>query len=491
MTWLTFLLPPALGAIIGYVTNALAIKMLFRPFTRKTFLGIPIPMTPGIIPRQRKSLAVNIGKMVSQKLLTQEVVLDHLETPQLQASIQERVEELTNSLLDWDLGRLSQLGDEGLFHKLIHSPQLEEWLEKGIKGILQTLGPQTFSQLLEKAGTQPDGPGIVAHLSRQENVNHLINRIQDALLQWVEEGHRVEDLISQDTLESLIRLIKRLWDPAGNLILYLISQEKTKRDLAVRGRFFLEDVLEKLNTMQKFFISAAQYDRTLRNNMPRIIEDFIHQIEAFFQDGEQQEILLENLRKYWNNHKDKTLEDITGLDQESLKWKILEGGEKVALGLRSFLKGPKIQKFLASQVEGFLHQDLNTLVRTLSGRTIGEISPLITGKIKDLLQEKGRTSLEGKTLGSLIPIEGQLKGVLDAQLTQWSITLLKAKAGGFLQGLDLQGLVERRIDSLDIEQVEELLLIVIKKHLKYINIFGAILGGIIGGSQVLLRFLGP
>jgi uncharacterized membrane protein YheB (UPF0754 family) len=71
---LPWVLPPVLGAVIGYVTNAIAIRMLFRPLTVKRVLGLPLPLTPGIIPKQRFQLAESIGQMVSRELLTEEAV---------------------------------------------------------------------------------------------------------------------------------------------------------------------------------------------------------------------------------------------------------------------------------------------------------------------------------------------------------------------------------------------------------------------------------
>ena len=41
---ITLVLPPVLGAIIGYVTNAIAIRMLFRPLTEKRILGLRVPL---------------------------------------------------------------------------------------------------------------------------------------------------------------------------------------------------------------------------------------------------------------------------------------------------------------------------------------------------------------------------------------------------------------------------------------------------------------
>ena len=45
-----YLLPPLAGALIGYFTNYLAIRMLFRPLKPWHFLGLKLPLTPGIIP---------------------------------------------------------------------------------------------------------------------------------------------------------------------------------------------------------------------------------------------------------------------------------------------------------------------------------------------------------------------------------------------------------------------------------------------------------
>ncbi|MCI5190943.1 MAG: DUF445 family protein, partial [Candidatus Electrothrix sp. AS4_5] len=67
---LTYAGPPLLGALIGYLTNKVAIRMLFRPLKPWYILGKRVPMTPGIIPSKRHDLAENIGDMVGEKLLT-------------------------------------------------------------------------------------------------------------------------------------------------------------------------------------------------------------------------------------------------------------------------------------------------------------------------------------------------------------------------------------------------------------------------------------
>ena len=54
---------PLVGAVIGYITNDIAIRMLFRPHQAKYFMGIHIPFTPGIIPKEKARIAGAIGKL--------------------------------------------------------------------------------------------------------------------------------------------------------------------------------------------------------------------------------------------------------------------------------------------------------------------------------------------------------------------------------------------------------------------------------------------
>lgn len=70
--FLTILFMVVVGAIIGGVTNSLAIKMLFRPYKPIYFYKWRLPFTPGLIPRRRDDLAIQMGRLVVNHLLTPE-----------------------------------------------------------------------------------------------------------------------------------------------------------------------------------------------------------------------------------------------------------------------------------------------------------------------------------------------------------------------------------------------------------------------------------
>lgn len=65
---------PAIGALIGYITNDIAVRMLFRPHRAWYIKGFHIPFTPGIIPKERGRIAREVGKAVSENLISGEVL---------------------------------------------------------------------------------------------------------------------------------------------------------------------------------------------------------------------------------------------------------------------------------------------------------------------------------------------------------------------------------------------------------------------------------
>jgi uncharacterized membrane protein YheB (UPF0754 family) len=69
--WL-LLSPPVVGGIIGYFTNDIAIKMLFRPYKAIYVGGRKLPFTPGLIPSNQEKLAKRISDTIMGSLLTPE-----------------------------------------------------------------------------------------------------------------------------------------------------------------------------------------------------------------------------------------------------------------------------------------------------------------------------------------------------------------------------------------------------------------------------------
>jgi len=93
-------LPPLLGAFIGYITNYLAIKMLFRPFEEKRIFGIRVPFTPGLIPKRRKEIASAIGETIEKHLLTKENLHRLFEESGYKERLKKRIEIILEDMVN-------------------------------------------------------------------------------------------------------------------------------------------------------------------------------------------------------------------------------------------------------------------------------------------------------------------------------------------------------------------------------------------------------
>lgn len=56
-------------AFVGWLTNVIALKMIFRPYRKWTMAGIPIPFTPGVVAKQKPRFARSMGNFVGRDLL--------------------------------------------------------------------------------------------------------------------------------------------------------------------------------------------------------------------------------------------------------------------------------------------------------------------------------------------------------------------------------------------------------------------------------------
>ena len=70
---------PIIGAVIGYFTNMIAVKMLFYPQKEIRLFGRRLPFTPGVIPKGRARLAASVGTVIEKHLLTMEDITRHKE----------------------------------------------------------------------------------------------------------------------------------------------------------------------------------------------------------------------------------------------------------------------------------------------------------------------------------------------------------------------------------------------------------------------------
>lgn len=87
-----------IGGLIGWITNKLAIKMLFRPINPHKFLGMNIQ---GVFPRRKDEIAKSLADIIENELLSKEALMDQLLN-------EEKVEQLKEKLKKVIVEKLAQ-----------------------------------------------------------------------------------------------------------------------------------------------------------------------------------------------------------------------------------------------------------------------------------------------------------------------------------------------------------------------------------------------
>lgn len=75
MDILRFVLLVLIGGMIGWITNKIAIKMLFRPINPHKILGFTFQ---GVFPRRKDQMAISLAEIIEKELLSKEVIMDQL-----------------------------------------------------------------------------------------------------------------------------------------------------------------------------------------------------------------------------------------------------------------------------------------------------------------------------------------------------------------------------------------------------------------------------
>lgn len=75
MVLLKFALVVVIGALIGWITNKVAIKMLFRPVNPVKILFFTFQ---GVFPKRKDQMAISLADTIERELLSKEVIMEKL-----------------------------------------------------------------------------------------------------------------------------------------------------------------------------------------------------------------------------------------------------------------------------------------------------------------------------------------------------------------------------------------------------------------------------
>lgn len=433
-----WVLPVFLGAVIGYLTNSVAIRMLFRPIRPLYVLGLRIPFTPGVIPRQREELARSIGRMVSRDLLTDDVFYRRFSDPGFRVGIQRGISRGLARLQKMPLGLLVQLTG------------VEQMVKYASRWFLQALSGDGGTQIREQIARWVSD-GVQAHAEE----------ISSVLVDLLENTRPLAPV----TAEDLAGVVEQNWAIIVEQIEGILQRADVQRELHQRVQRIIRYSLDQLTSMQRLLVTAAQYDRQIESRIPVIVDRIVAEVIASVQDRDNRARILEMIVHWIGENRERTVASLVNRETRDR--------------MRSV-----IVRYLGDreQVRRDLDRQIDRIARSLHG---DEKEDQLSRFVSFWISRHADTRV-----GTLLPVIGRRRSVLSRFMAVRIQRILSDLTRLFLEQLDIYSIVVDRINSLDVERVEGLLMGIIRRHLRWINVFGAILGSLIGAAQIVLRLLG-
>ncbi|MBO8158614.1 MAG: DUF445 family protein [Thermosyntropha sp.] len=120
---------PLVSAFIGYLTNVIAIKLMFWP--RKP-INLGFFVLQGLLPKRQADIARSVGELVEQQLFSMDELLDKIDNPEMHDKITDRLTGIVKNKIDTVLPSILP----GKISRLI-TDNLERMLRKEVPGLIR------------------------------------------------------------------------------------------------------------------------------------------------------------------------------------------------------------------------------------------------------------------------------------------------------------------------------------------------------------------
>lgn len=357
-TELLIIMMVVIGALIGGVTNFIAITMLFRPY-RALYIGSwRLPFTPGLIPKRKKELAEQIGKIVMNHLLTADSLMKKIKN-----------EAFHHELLTWlqNEARSFLHSEKSLQELLSHKLEVDD-VEEKITSIAHNYVDEKLEQFIEQWSRRTINEAFSNELLLK--ADSYIPQIRQLILQ---KG--IDYFSSEEGKTQLSHMIDRFLagkGKIGNMISMFLGNDRLVDKIQPELMKILQDketeaIVEKL--------LQAEWEKLKEKKLGELIsyvgkDSIIEYVKSFIvQQLPIKKFVNDPIRNWALNYEEKLLYHllprIITFIQEIL-------GER----LTTILKKLNLEEVIKEQVNSFSVQRLEQIVLFIARRELKMITYL-------------------------------------------------------------------------------------------------------------------
>lgn len=492
-----YIIGALIGAVIGYITNWLAIKMLFRPREAKYIFGKKLPFTPGLIPKEKSRIANKVGETVGTHLLNSDSLNKALKDKKIKDKFNEiaktKIEELIysdeplNNYLEKNLGVENYYSFKNsivdrISKTIVDFIREEDFKNKvsfyvlnSIKKVLRKK-PEKLSEFINSDKFRE----IIEGAFNEEKLKVLISRgILKEIKSLKEENLKIEEIIPKELKLYMEEYIKSQKDTLCNIIKNLLRDEEISNKIK-------SAIGENIPSIVAMFLSSDL-----------IYGKLVTLIDRALEEEENKEYICDAIIAFLNESmKKNTGELLNGIGEEKINIISEVLGERLAdkinkkenidilieelnCKVSSFDSYDEIIKLLSKDYEEKVSVNIENIISQIVNReeVATEISKAIEKIFDKFLQNSPSQICYNKQ-----KIEDNIVSILDKLYNDF----VENKSAKVLEIVDIASIVESQINAFEVDYAEEIIIGIANKELKAITWLGALLGGVLGILSPLL-----
>lgn len=461
---------PLVAGVVGYVTNKIAIKMLFRPYKPKWYtLG-----WQGIVPKTRPKLAVKISEIVGQKLLAHDDFLYALENNDIKAKIHNIIAEKLKTLNAKDIHALIRLSS--LEDKIIDNKEV-------INNILNNAAVSVVDIFLNKKIDINSFREPVFQLVKNFNLEKAIDdQLEKTINSFLSEDKTLQDILPQDILKRKNDLVEYLTITIMANIRRLGKNDMVKAVLAQKVVNFKDSMLSSASGMDilkagfiNLFLSNEKIEQIVENELPHITEDL-----------STNPVIYKNIYKTIEDEIDNLLKK--PVNEVMVKLGFSDNHDIVLYIKSHFVTNTNILDKVSALILDKLYQYSNLTIKEILMLLNIDIYKFIKIDVMDILNAENYKLVKSNMINKFTAFISNNYNKIADVITELAVKLIKSNLKYALNAVNIEKIVKDKINALPLPEVENILFSFMKEHFKWINILGFFIGFVIGLVQALMVF---
>ncbi|MBI6009741.1 DUF445 family protein [Clostridium perfringens] len=491
-----YIIGALIGAVIGYITNWLAIKMLFRPREAKYIFGMKLPFTPGLIPKEKSRIANKVGETVGTHLLNSDSLSKALKDDKIKSKFnevaKEKINQVINSNSTLEESLKNTLGEnyyalKGNMINNIAKTILESIKEEEFKNKLKFYIVDSIKERLNK---------------NPEKIIDFINsnKFREVIIKTLEE-EKTRDIIGKALLKEVKTLEKE------DLTIEEVIPENIKPYIEEYVKSQKDTLVDIIKNLLRDDEVSYKIKSAINDNIPSIVSMFlsgdviygklVSLVDKSLSEEENKEYICDAALAFVHESMKKKVSDvINNVGEEKLEVISDALGDKISKKLNteenidsiisklnckisSFNSYEEIIKVLFNDYENILIDNIDSMISQIvnNNQLSGEISKIIEKVFDKFLQNSLNDICYNKQ-----NLENSIMSILDNLYNDF----VENKSAKVLEIVDISSIVEEQINAFEVDYAEEIIIGIANKELKAITWLGALLGGILGILSPLL-----